>query len=298
MIRTSTAAVAAALVLLAGCGGTSADDSQVGSESVTERRAVSPDGVSLASPSELGVGVPSCNGDPVVDELIEDDEQVSIQIVTTIVISGPSDDCADGLTVTLEDPLNGRAVVDLVSGETLTVAERRPVSLAGWNVYQLGPEDLSFEVPCSGNPVVDELVEDGEQIRIKIVTTVVVSGEAPGCLGSLDVSLREPLGDRPIIDGESGETLPVVPMGADTDSLAGFCEEMEVALAEGEPGRDTAEEAIESFVANESGFLAEVSFDGEQIIYEGEVVGRMSVRSMPVGGHLVASAEWCYPDDY
>jgi hypothetical protein len=75
---------------------------------VTERGPVSPDGVSLVSPTELVVDVPSCGGGPVVEELEEDDEQVRIRIVTTIVVSGPSDDCADGLVVTLNAPLDGR----------------------------------------------------------------------------------------------------------------------------------------------------------------------------------------------
>jgi len=306
-------AVAAACLMLAACGGTSAQEAEDGSQPVTERRAVSPDGVSLASPSELGVDVPSCNGAPVVDELIEEDEQVSIRVVTTMVVSGPSDACSDALTVTLEGPLDGRDLIDLVSGETLTVTprpdvdpdslvtrtERRPVSLAGWEVSQFGPNDLSFDVPsCNGDPVVDELVEDGGYVRIKIVTTVVVSGDAADCLDSLDVSLRDPLGDRPIIDWESGETLPVVPLDVNPGSLGGLCEEMEVALAEGEPGRDSPEEAIEAFVANENGFLADVTFDGEQIVYQDEVVGQVVVRSMPAGGHLVTSAQWCYPDDY
>lgn len=202
------AATAAAFMLLAGC----TPDTQPENETVTERRAVSPSGVVLASPTELDVGLQSCDGDAVVDELEEDAEQVRIRIVTTMVVSGPSGDCADGLAVTLEDPLDGRALIDLVSEQ---------------------PIDVTYPDAA-----------------------------------------------------------------ADPDSLAGLCSDMDVAWAEDEPGLDTADEAIEAFVATGDDFLADATFEGQQILYEGEVVGRLSVRSMPAGGYLVTSAEWCYPDDY
>lgn len=90
--------------------------------------------------------------------------------------------------------------------------------------------------------------------------------------------------------------------GSQTDdnpgALAGLCADSDTEVAEGEPGLDTAEEAIEAFVMDGDDFLANATFEGQQIIYEGEVVGRMSVSSMPAGGYLVTSAEWCYPEDY
>jgi hypothetical protein len=117
------AAVAAALVLLSGCGDTSAQEPESGSEQVTERQPVSPDGAMLPGPTELVFDVPSCMGDPVVDELEEDDEQVRIRIVTAMLVGGEGPACGDGLRVTLNAPLDGRTVIDLVSGETVTVAE-------------------------------------------------------------------------------------------------------------------------------------------------------------------------------
>lgn len=298
-------------MLLAGC----TPDTQSENETVTERMAVSPSGVVLASPTELEVGLQSCGGDPVVDELDEDDEQVRIRIVTTMVVSGPSDDCADGLTITLQDPLDGRTVIDLVSEQPIDVihpdaaadpdslasqTERGPVSLAGWGVKQVSPRELVVDVPsCNGDPGVDELVEDDDQVRIRIVTTVVTSGDAEGCLDRVELSLLEPLGDRNVVDAESGETLSVTPaFDPDVDSLAGLCEEMIVEVAEGEPGLDTEDEAIDTFVASGGEFLSDATFEGQQIIYEGEVVGRMSVSSRPAGGYVVTSAEWCYPEDY
>lgn len=223
MSRASKAVVAVVCLMLAGCGDTSAQEPEAGSAPVTERRAVSPFDVSLESPTELGVGVPSCNGDPVVDTLEQDDEQVRIRIVTTVVVSGDGDACADGLGVTLDAPLDGRAVIDLVSGETLTVVEpdtepdlqalqteRGPVSLAGMHLQQVNPTELALDVPsCRGDPALDELVEDDEQVSIQVVTTVIVSGEAPHCLDGLTITLQDPLDGRPVIDLVSGEAVSV-----------------------------------------------------------------------------------------
>ena len=84
----------------------------------------------------------------------------------------------------------------------------------------------------------------------------------------------------------------------DPGSLAGRCSDFDTEVAEDEPGPDTAEEAIDAFVADGDDFLADATIEGQQILSQGEVVGRLSVSSMPAGGYLVTSAEWCYPDDY
>lgn len=229
----SMAVVAAACLLLAGCGDTSAQEPEAGSAPVTERRAVSPDGVTLVSPTELVVDVSSCMGDPVVDELEEDDEQVGIRIVTTMVVSGDGPACADALTVTLNAPLDGRTVIDLVSGDTVPVeqldtepnpsasqTERGPVSLAGTHVQEVNPTELLVDIPsCRGDPVVEQVVEDDEQVRIQVVTTIVVSGEAPHCLDGVTVVLDASLDGRTVIDLVSGETLTVVELDTEPDPV-------------------------------------------------------------------------------
>lgn len=169
---------------------------------------MSPDGVIQVSPTELAVDLLSCNGDPVVDELEEDDDQVSIRIVTTMVVSGDGNDCADSLPVTLNDPLDGRTVIDLVSGEALTV-----------------------------------------------------------------------------------ELLPNLGSGSE------HCVEYDVQFDEEPLGEGTVDEAIEEFAAHDD-FLADVTFDGGQIIYQGEVVGQVVVSSTSEGGYIVTRAQWCIPDDY
>jgi hypothetical protein len=191
------------------------------------------------------------------------------------------------------------ALVLLAACGVGTRTERGPVSLAGGQVRQAGPQELAVDVPsCLGDPELDELVEDGGEVGIRIVTTMVVSGDSPACLDEVQVTLQEPLGDRDVIDAESGEILRVVELDPHLGSLAGLCEDMDLEVAEDEPGLDTVEDAIDAFVASGGDFLANATFHGQQIRYDGEVVGRMSVRSMPAGGYLVTSAEWCYPDDY
>ena len=92
--------------------------------------------------------------------------------------------------------------------------------------------------------------------------------------------------------------IPAVALDVDPDSLAGLCSDMDLTVAEDEPGLDTVEDAIDAFVASGGDFLADATFEGQQILYDGEVVGRLSVSTRPAGGYLVTSAEWCYPDDY
>jgi hypothetical protein len=99
-----------------------------------------------------------------------------------------------------------------------TPTERGPVSLAGGQVRQIAPQELDVDVPsCHGDPELDGLVEDDGEVRIRIVTTMVISGDAQACLDEVQVTLQEPLGDRDVIDAESGETLRVVELHPDPD---------------------------------------------------------------------------------
>ncbi len=116
-----TAAMVVGTVLL--LGGLTACGPQSGAttEPRTERGSVSLEGqeVSLAESAELSVSVPSCNGDPDLADLDEQEGSVRIEVVTTQVVEGDSDACLDLLKVTLDEPLGDRDVVDTVSGDTL-----------------------------------------------------------------------------------------------------------------------------------------------------------------------------------
>ena len=107
-------------VVGAACGSVSGPDAAP----ETRRGPVSLEGseVELVGAAELAVTVPSCNGDPEVTSLDKRDGIVELEVVTTQVVRGPADDCLDGVHVVLDAPLDGRDLVDKVSGATLPVA--------------------------------------------------------------------------------------------------------------------------------------------------------------------------------
>lgn len=120
----STALMFAALILGLGgaaCGPVSGSDTTP----ETRRGPVSLEGseVELVSATELSVTVPSCNGDPEVATLDQLDGTVELEVVTTEVVLGPSDDCLDVVPVVLDEPLGDRELVDTVSGEALPVTD-------------------------------------------------------------------------------------------------------------------------------------------------------------------------------
>jgi hypothetical protein len=130
VVRMSMAVAATAGVVLAGCGAASepAPNDGVRLEVVeTERGPVSLDGygATLIGPDELAVDLPSCNGDPVLDVLEEDDDEVRIRVVTRVVVSGEDNACADVVEVPLDRPLDDRTVVDLVSGAAIDIIRYR-----------------------------------------------------------------------------------------------------------------------------------------------------------------------------
>lgn len=89
--------------------------------------------------------------------------------------------------------------------------ERGPVSLADGQVGQVGPQELAVSVSsCNGDLELAGLVEADRKARTRIVTTMGISGDALACLDEAHVTLRHPLGNRAVIDAESGETLRVV----------------------------------------------------------------------------------------
>jgi hypothetical protein len=128
MIRMVVAVVAAAGVVLAGCGAASEPTPGAGLELVgTERGPIALDGygATLVGTSELVVELPSCNGDPVLDVVEEDDDEVRIRVVTTVVVSGEDAACADVVEVPLDRPLDDRTVIDLVSGAAIDIISYR-----------------------------------------------------------------------------------------------------------------------------------------------------------------------------
>lgn len=70
----------------------------------------------------LALTIPSCDGDPELASLAQDDDAVTVEVITTMQDVGPA--CADVLRVHLAEPLGDREVVDAVSGGTLRIDGR------------------------------------------------------------------------------------------------------------------------------------------------------------------------------
>lgn len=122
-MRSTTLTFAALMIGLGGaaCGPVSGSDAPP----ETRRGPVSLEGfeVELVSAAKLSVTVPSCNGDPEVASVDERNGTVQLEVVTTQAVRGPADDCLDAVHVVLDAPLDGRELVDTVSGETLPVVD-------------------------------------------------------------------------------------------------------------------------------------------------------------------------------
>ena len=67
---------------------------------------------------QLILGVPSCNGNPTV-AVTESDAEVRFQIATQIPTDPNRDDCLDGASIDLAEPLGDRLVIDEVGGRIL-----------------------------------------------------------------------------------------------------------------------------------------------------------------------------------
>ena len=73
----------------------------------------------LDGPTTLVLNVSTCGGNPEVAELQETSTEVRVEIVSTDVSEGPA--CADGIEVPLASPLADREVIDLTSGDQVTL---------------------------------------------------------------------------------------------------------------------------------------------------------------------------------
>lgn len=72
--------------------------------------------------SVLELGVSSCNGDPDA-EVTETPDAITVTVTADLPGSN-SDDCADGMTIPLSEPLGQRKVVDGATGQTLDIIDR------------------------------------------------------------------------------------------------------------------------------------------------------------------------------
>lgn len=90
----------AVVIAAAGCSGSEETRSTV---EISDAR--------LAAPDTLTLTVQSCNGDPEVTLLTQDDAEVGVQVTSTVM--NPGDGCQDTVEVVLDAPFGTRLLVDL-----------------------------------------------------------------------------------------------------------------------------------------------------------------------------------------
>ena len=78
--------------------------------------------VAVVAGDTLELTLPSCLGQPRLTGITQDDEAVTVEVVTTVAGEGPA--CADVLRVELDEPLGDRQVVDATSGEAMRIRVR------------------------------------------------------------------------------------------------------------------------------------------------------------------------------
>ncbi len=71
--------------------------------------------------TRLELNVDSCNENPTA-EVVESDTEVRVQVTSGRWFGRNADDCADGVTVTLNAPLGTRTVVDQSTGQVVEVS--------------------------------------------------------------------------------------------------------------------------------------------------------------------------------
>lgn len=76
----------------------------------------------LREPDLLLLVVNTCGAEPELDLLDEQEESVEVAVVSTRTIGGPgSGDCLDAVEVRLQAPLGDRSLIDVTSGDELTL---------------------------------------------------------------------------------------------------------------------------------------------------------------------------------
>lgn len=91
-------------------------------EGLTLRGAVNVVEAELREEDLLVLSVDSCNGDPSVSVLEENDQQVRVEVVASSTPFRGGDDCLDIVEVRLPEPLGDRVVFDPHAGEAVRVS--------------------------------------------------------------------------------------------------------------------------------------------------------------------------------
>ena len=77
----------------------------------------------LFNPHTLELEVGSCNGNPSVFELHQDDESIRLRVEAYSTPLKGGDDCRDSVKVYLKDPLGDRVIIDDHTNRAITLSE-------------------------------------------------------------------------------------------------------------------------------------------------------------------------------
>lgn len=77
--------------------------------------------------------------------------------------------------------------------------------------YPEGVTSLELYVnTCHGDPEVTSLVQEADRVEVEVTSTSRRAGD--GCLDAVVLELDAPLGDRPLVDGSTGDPVQVTPV--------------------------------------------------------------------------------------
>jgi hypothetical protein len=154
----------------------------------------------------LRVGVDTCHGDPEVVVFRETDIDVQIKVKATRWPFRGSDDCQAGVVAQLQQPLGDRAVVDQRTGRSINV--RRGKSLIEGELRS--PDRLRVIVnSCNRDPQLVLRRETDTEVHVMVVDSDSPSDTGEFCRETVEFNLREPLGDRIVIDAHSNQPVNV-----------------------------------------------------------------------------------------
>ncbi|MCH7984345.1 MAG: hypothetical protein IIC28_10285 [Chloroflexi bacterium] len=145
----------------------------------------------------LRVGVASCNADPEVVLFRETDDDVQIKVVSSKwPFRGGADDCQDGVIVQLQQPLGDRVVVDKHTGQPVNV--RRGMSVIEAELRSTDRLTLVFNCNTDVRWVLRQ--ETDIDVQVMMVGFAIPSAIGDVCRQIVEFRLREPLGDRVVVD--------------------------------------------------------------------------------------------------
>ena len=145
----------------------------------------------------LRVGVASCNADPEVVLFRETDDDVQIKVVSSKwPFRGGADDCQDGVIVQLQQPLGDRVVVDKHTGQPVNV--RRGMKVIEAELRSTDRLTLVFNCNTDVRWVLRQ--ETDLDVQVMMVGFAIPSAIGDVCRQIVEFRLREPLGERVVVD--------------------------------------------------------------------------------------------------